>query len=100
MDFSEKDRKSFRELAKEPPNFWVVTLGYVIFYCAYLLAKNNLGWNWLADLGLDLPLFVLFVLISGRFQVTAAHREFLAKISELHPELDQVSNSAVEDNVA
>lgn len=100
MEFSEKDRKSFQELAKEPFNVWVVTLGYVIFYVSYLIAKNYLGWNWLAELQVDFPLFVLFVLVVGRSQVTAVHRDFLGKISELHPELDQVPRSAVEDKVA
>jgi hypothetical protein len=89
LEFTDKDRKMYQLLIREPLSLWIVIPGYLIIYCLHAAAVHYLDWTWLADIKVDLPLLILLIFILGRSPISNAQREFLTRFSSLHSELNE-----------
>jgi hypothetical protein len=88
MEFSERDRKLFLTLVKEPVALWISIPCFIVAYILFLAVKNYSGWTWFAELHVELPAVLLFIYIASQQRITSDHRELLQKLASSHPELN------------
>ncbi len=99
MEFTEKEKKCYIDLIKEPISFWVLVVCFLACSVTYSALKNYAGWTWLGDLSIELPLLVLLILVFNRNRITPKEREVLRKLATEHPYLIKETDDHVQRNL-
>jgi protein-S-isoprenylcysteine O-methyltransferase Ste14 len=87
VEFTAEERQTYSKLLKEPISVWMLALCFVGIFVLYSSLINYVGWTWLRDLKMELPLIILWVLASSRIRITQKEKELLHKISSEHRDL-------------